>query len=139
MKIKHLYSKYKEQIDYLFWGGATTAVNWAVYFLCTRVFSIGSIVSSVLAWLIAVLFAFWGNKCFVFDSKSWNAKIALPEFYKFAGARVFSGVLETGILWLCVYKLGLNDGVVKVFAGILVVILNYIFSKLIIFRRNENG
>lgn len=137
MTIPNLFSKYKEQISYLFWGVATTAVNFCVYFLCTRVFFMDVVPADALAWLLSVLFAFWANKCFVFESKSWKPEVAFPEFWKFAGARVFSGLLEIGILWLGVETLHLHDGLVKIFAAVLVVILNYMFSKLFIFRKGE--
>ena len=137
MTLRDMFYKYKEQILYLFWGAATTGVNYCVYFLCTRLFFLDIIPADALAWLCSVLFAFWTNKCFVFASKSWKPASAFPEFYRFAGARVFSGLLEMGILWLCVEVLHLHDGVVKLFASVLVVIANYIFSKLFVFRKGE--
>ena len=140
MKIRSLLAKYKELILYGLWGAATTVVNFGVYFLCTRIWSIHLVASNMLAWVAAVLFAFWSNKCFVFESKSWAPQVALPEFFKFTGARFFSGLLETWLLWLCVEQLHFHDGVTKVLVSILVVLLNYIFSKLFIFRGgNKNG
>lgn len=140
MNIRELFYKYKEQILYLFWGAATTAVNYCIYFLCTRALQFAVVPANALAWLVSVLFAFVVNKCFVFASKSWAPSVATPELIKFAGARVFSGLLEIGILWLCVDILHMHDGVIKLLASVLVVILNYIFSKLFIFRGgNENG
>ena len=137
MTIRSLLSKYKELILYGLWGVATTIVNFGVFFLCTRVWDIHYVIANVLAWTIAVLFAFWSNKCFVFESKSWAPRIAVPEFLKFTGARFFSGLLETGLLWLCVELLHFHDGVTKVAVSVLVVIANYIFSKLFIFHKGE--
>ncbi|MBQ3252319.1 MAG: GtrA family protein [Oscillospiraceae bacterium] len=137
MKIRSLFYKYKEWILYLFWGFATTAVNYIVYFLCTRLGKFHYIPANILAWLWAVLFAFWSNKSFVFRSQSWQPNVVIPELCKFTGARILSGVLETGILWLCVDRMHLYDGLVKLLAGILVIILNYIFSKCFIFRKGE--
>lgn len=140
MTIRNLITKYKELILYIFWGAATTAVNYCAYFLCTRLGQMHYIAANVLAWLVAVLFAFWSNKCFVFKSTSWAPRFVLPELYKFTGARVFSGLLETGILWLGVDVLHFHDGITKLLVSVLVVILNYVFSKLFIFHRgNENG
>ena len=140
MNIRSLVSKYKEPLSYLFWGAATTAVNYGMYFLCTDVGNIHYVQSNITAWVVAVLFAFVVNKHFVFDSKSWEQAVVLSELWKFAGARVVSGVLETGLLWFCVDLLHLPDGTIKILVSVLVVILNYIFSKLYIFRRrNENG
>lgn len=140
MNIKALLSKYKEPLSYLFWGAATTTVNYCMYFLCTDVGNLHYLLSNITAWVVAVLFAFVVNKRFVFDSRSWERAVVLPELWKFAGARVISGVLETGLLWFCVDLLHLPDGIIKILVSVLVVILNYIFSKLYIFHRgNENG
>lgn len=140
MTIRGLFNKYKELILYMLWGSATTAVNYGAYFLFTRLGQMHYIAANALAWLVAVLFAFWSNKCFVFESKSWAPQIAVPEFIKFTGARLFSGVLETGILWLCVDQWHFHDGLTKLFASVVVIILNYVFSKLFIFRGgHENG
>ena len=135
--IRNLLIKYKELILYVFWGTATTAVNYCAYFLFTKAFHMHYVPANVLAWLIAVLFAFWSNKSFVFESKSWAPQVVLPELGKFTGARVFSGALETGLLWLCVDILHFPDDIIKILAGILVIILNYVFSKLFIFRKGE--
>lgn len=139
MKISNLFSMYREQISYLFWGTATTAVNFGAYFLCARVFGMGVVPADALAWLISVLFAFWSNKCFVFESKSWKPAVAFGELAKFSGARVFSGFLEVAMMWLGVVILHLYDGAVKLAAAVIVVILNYIFSKLFVFRRKKHG
>ena len=137
--IRNIMKKYKEQILYLFWGVATTLVNYCAYFLLTKAFHVHYVVSNVLAWLVAVLFAFWSNKSFVFESKSWAPRVVFPELCKFTGARVFSGVLETGLLWLCVDILHFPDSMIKLLAGIVVIILNYVFSKLYVFRKGEEN
>lgn len=140
MTIRKLVSKYKEPILYMVWGAATTAVNYGAYFLCTRLAQIHYVAANALAWLAAVLFAFCSNKYFVFASKSWAPRIAIPEFLKFTGARLFSGALETGILWLCVEQYHFPDGLTKLLAGVLVIIFNYVCSKFFIFAgRNQNG
>ena len=123
----------------MLWGAAPTAVNYGTYFLCTRLGNLHYIIANALAWLAAVLFAFWSNKCFVFASKSWAPRVVLPEFCKFTGARFFSGLLETGMLWLCVDIMHLHDGITKLLVSILVVLLNYIFSKLFIFKNREEA
>lgn len=133
--IKKLFEKYKELISYVFWGGATTVVNYCVYFLCTKLLMVNYLVSNVLSWVAAVSFAFVVNKLFVFASKSWAAGTVLPELWKFVSARILSGVMETGILFLFVSLLKLPDGPVKITAGILVIILNYAVSKWLIFKK----
>ena len=133
--MKELFTKYKELISYVFWGAATTAVNYCVYFLCTQLLQIQYLVSNVLSWVAAVAFAFVVNKLFVFASKSWAVRKVLSELWKFVSARILSGVLETGILFLFVSALKLPDGPVKVAAGVLVIILNYAVSKWLIFKK----
>ena len=136
-KIKELYFKYREIISYLFWGVMSTVVNYGAYFLCTMVFHLNYLISNGIAWVAAVLFAFVTNKLFVFESKSWEPKLAFKEFWQFVSARIFSGLLETGMLYLFVDVLGFPDAPIKIIASILVVILNYIFSKLIIFKKSK--
>ena len=133
--VKNLYLKYKELISYIFWGVATTVVNYVVYFLCTRLFQINYLASNVISWIAAVAFAFLVNKLFVFASTSWARKTVFAELWKFVSARILSGALETGILFVFVSLLHMPDGIVKIAAGVIVVILNYIISKLFIFRK----
>ena len=135
--MRQLLRKYKQVIAYFFWGGGTTVVNFAVYFLCTRLLDTGYVTANILSWIAAVLFAFFVNKILVFHSASWKLSTLLPEFGKFLGARVFSGVFETVMLWLCVDIGHFHDGVTKVVVSILVVILNYLFSNLFIFRNRR--
>ena len=133
--MKKLLKKHKELISYVFWGAATTAVNYCVYFLCTQLLQIQYLISNVLSWVAAVAFAFVVNKLFVFASKSWKAGTVLPELWKFVSARILSGVMETGILFLFVELLKLPDGPVKIAAGVLVILLNYAVSKWLIFKK----
>ena len=125
------FKKYRQVIDYLFWGAATTVVNYIVYFLLTRVCFTGIVPANLAAWAVSVIFAFWVNRAFVFHGEG----NLLKEFFLFTGGRVFSGALETGMLWLFVDMLHFHDGVIKITASVIVVILNYIFSKFIIFAK----
>ena len=136
MKRKALLHKYTELLAYIFWGAATTVVNYCVYFLCTELLRIHYLASNVIAWVAAVLFAFGVNKVFVFASKNWQWGTVWPELWKFVSARLLSGGLETLILFLFVELLRWNDGVVKVGASVLVVVLNYVISKAIIFKKD---
>lgn len=134
-KILDLLRKYRELLQYGFWGVMTTLVNYAVYFVCTKSAGIDYLLSNVIAWGVAVLFAFVVNKVFVFQSKVWKGKALVWELGSFVSARVLSGVLETGLLWLFVEQLHFSDSVIKIVAGVLVVIINYFLSKLVIFRK----
>ena len=87
------------------------------------------------AWAVSVLFAYFVNKLFVFRSKDWAWRVALRELWQMVASRIFSLGLETGILWLFVEKLLLNEFIVKLAANVLVVIVNYVLSKFIIFNK----
>jgi len=153
-KIMILVKKYREIIAYLFWGVMTTIVSWGSYsifallfqkydkMICLLTLNISMVVllSNVLSWICAFLFAFVTNKLWVFESKSWKAEVCLPEFGKFFSARAFTGILEIFAVPLLV-SLGLSQTIfgiegmaAKVLVSILVVLLNYVFSKLFIFK-----
>ena len=137
-KIRALLEKYREVISYIFWGVMTTLVNYVVYFICTKALGSEYLISNVIAWFLSVLFAFWVNKVYVFHSYEKDVKTMVREFGTFVSARVLSGVLETGMLALFVETMHFNDSVVKIAASVLVVIINYVLSKLIIFRKQED-
>ncbi len=132
-KMSALVQKYRSELIYLVFGVLTTAVNYAVYLPCYHVLG-SAAVSNVIAWVVAVLFAYFTNKPFVFDSHDWSLGVVIPEFLKFVGTRVASGLLETGILVVAVDALKGNSAVWKLITSVLVVILNYIGSKLLVFR-----
>lgn len=134
-----LWQKYNRIFRYLFWGAMTTAVNYVAYFLCTDVLSVHYLWSNVISWVAAVLFAFGVNKRFVFSSGNWMPETVVPELAKFTGARVFSGAVETGLLWLLVELCALPDGPVKVGVSVVTVVLNYVLSNLFVFGRKEYG
>ena len=136
--IRHFVEKYKELISYIFWGAASTAVNYGVYFLCTKPLQLDYLVSNAISWVVSVAFAFVVNKRFVFESKSMATKTVLSELWKFVSARIFTGVLETGILFVFVTLMHMNDSVIKIAASVIVIILNYVMSKLLIFNKIKN-
>jgi len=141
-----LYHKYREAIDYLFWGGMTTVISWGSYSLF--VLLLGSSLeetatvfwANILSWVCAVLFAFVTNKLWVFNSKSWSSSVLFPELTKFLSSRIATGVFEM-IAVPALVAIGLNqtifgiEGMVsKVLVSVVVVILNYILSKLFVFK-----
>ncbi len=136
-KIRVLLQKHRETVSYVFWGAMTTAVNYAVYLLL-RQFQVYYAYANVAAWAAGVLFAYFVNKIFVFQSRDWNWRVALRELWQMVAARVFSGLLEQGILMLFVESLQCNDKIVKLFANVVVVIVNYVLSKWIIFKPKKN-
>ena len=133
--MKKLFEKYRQVGLYLFFGVTTTAVNWLIYTPLQGI--LGMTAANALAWLGAVLYAFVTNKLFVFESRggAW-----VQEGLKFFGARIFSGLIEI-FLPTALFALGLNmplltveGGVAKALVSVLIIVLNYVTSKLFVFR-----
>jgi len=147
--IKKLFIKYKELITYVIFGVLTTLVNFFAFWLFTKIFGEEFyLVNNAIAWVVGVIFAYITNKLFVFESKSWNLKVITKEITGFLGARIFSFLVEEGGMFLFITVLGLGEKsltllsltitgqfIVKILLAVIVVILNYIFSKFIIFKR----
>lgn len=137
-KLKELYNKYKEVINYLIFGVLATIVNFVSYYISARVFRIDEVVSSGIAWFLSVLFAYITNRIFVFESKKSGVKEVIKEMVSFFLARVLSGILcDVGTFALMVKVLHINDIFAKVVTQVMVVVVNYVFSKVFIFR-NKN-
>jgi len=133
-KVKELVVKYWDILSYLFFGVCTTIVNYLIYIPCYNIWGLSASVSNMIAWVVAVAFAYLTNKPFVFKSNDWSAATVVPELTKFVGCRIGSGAAETLILFLAVDLLGWNGNVWKLLTQIMVVVLNYIGSKLLVFR-----
>ena len=134
-KIKQLLQKHWDIVSYLFFGGLTTLVNFIVYYPCYNWLGLSATVSNVIAWVVAVAFAYLTNKPFVFQSHDWSWSTVGPELAKFVGCRVGSGLLETAVLFLTVDLLHWNGNVMKLVLAVAVVILNYVGSKLLVFKK----
>ena len=134
-KILGLYRKYKEIINYIIFGVLTTAVNFAVYFICINIFEIHYIYANVIAWFLSVVFAYVTNRIYVFEKVNFSPVAIIREIVLFFGARFLSGAIETGSLFVMVDLMKLGEGIAKVVVAVVVVILNYIFSKLIVFKK----
>lgn len=134
-KIKALFIKYRELIVYVFFGGLTTLVSWGSYFLLTKLFSVDYQISQWISWAAAVAFAFIVNKLFVFNDRDMTGRGLFRQIWQFVSMRIASGVLEWLLLLLMVELLHIGDGISKIIVSIVTVIINYVASKLIIFRR----
>lgn len=132
-----LFLKYKEVILYLVFGGLTTLVNIVCYAVCARGFHMGTLVSNGIAWVLSVLFAYVTNKIFVFESKTDGVREAVREFVSFIACRAGTGVLDMVVMYVTVDMLGWYDVLMKILSNIIVIILNFVFSKLVIFRKKE--
>lgn len=139
-KLKELFIKYREIIMYLFIGGCTTLVNWIVY---TAAMALGAAMTAAnaAAWVCAVIFAFFANKLFVFESRSFEAGTVLKEAVKFVSSRVLTGLIEIFLPSL-LFKAGLDmsfygieGAAAKLSVSVIVIVLNYVFGKLIVFRK----
>ena len=133
--IRALIEKYYDILVYLVFGVMTTAVNYIVYLPCYNLLGLSATISNMIAWVVAVAFAYLTNKPFVFRSHDWSAKTVVPELTKFVGSRVASGALETAIIFVTVDLMLWNGNVMKLVTSVLVVIFNYVASKLLVFNK----
>ena len=124
----------RETILYVVFGVLTTLINLAVFALSSRL-SIAWELGNGIAWIVSVLFAFITNKLFVFESKSFRFGIFLRELLSFFAARLFSLAVEYAGLWLLIDVLGWKEMLAKILMNIVVIILNYLLSKLLIFKK----
>ena len=125
----------REVIIYIVFGVLTTVVNFIAFYLFNDLMHIHYLWANALAWVVAVAFAFLTNKPFVFKSHDWSLKTVVPELTKFLGCRIGSGVMETVIIFLAVDLLRFDGNVMKLFTSVLVVIVNYVGSKLLVFTK----
>lgn len=138
-KIKALYLKYEEIINYLFVGVANTIVSWGAWFACAYTILDAQIVwqntvLSVISWVVGVVFGYFMNRIFVFKSKEPNM---LKEFLQFSGGRVSTWVLDAVMMVLMVNVMHINEAFSKIFVSVLVMIGNYIISKLFVFKKKD--
>lgn len=143
-KIADLYRNYIEGMRYLICGGLSTVVNIVVYALGSYVIFKGITdvttrvnVSDMFAFIIALIFAYWVNKTIVFNSKCANIKELVKEIFAFTSCRVFTQIISLGMMNFAVI-ISMNDVIMKILANIVVIILNFVLSKLIIFKKKKN-
>lgn len=134
-KIYDLYKKYEEIINYIIVGGMTTVISILSYYLFRLIFSNNSNfyiqLSTVLSWIVAVTFAYFSNRIFVFKSK--NSKSL--ESVKFVTSRIMSLLIEMLVMFILTGILKINDKIAKILVQFIIVILNYLFSKIFVFKK----
>lgn len=135
-----VYKKYSEIINYIMVGAFTTFVSLGSYYLCVlTIFNPKNAfllqIANIISWLLSVIFAFWANKKFVFKSKS---KKIMNEVTKFYGSRLFTLLLDMAIMFVTVTLFHLNDKFMKIFSNIIILVLNYLISKFLVFVKREN-
>lgn len=131
------YKRYKSVISYLFFGVLTTIVNIVTYNLLYYKFGVTNVVSNIVAWVLAVLFAYITNKLYVFNSKSWEIDYLLREIALFFSARLLTGIIDTAIMYMVVDLMNQEAFVWKLLTNVIVVVLNYLASKFIIFKDRD--
>lgn len=133
----NLYNKYKEAILYLVFGGLTTLLNIVVYAVLARGLRLDTMWATGIALVVSILFAYVTNKLFVFESRKSSFVAVLREFAEFIACRLFTGALDMLIMYVTVEQLGWYDILMKIVSNIIVIVLNFIFSKLFIFRKEK--
>lgn len=124
-----------ELVTYLFAGVATTLVNYVVYFIATRMLGLDILLGTWVAWGVAVAFGYVVNKAFVFHTPWDSMPAVLREAGSFFAMRLVSLGMETVLMYVTVEMLHLNDLVMKLIVNIVVIIVNYVFSKLVVFKK----
>ncbi|MFO8069401.1 MAG: GtrA family protein [Alkalibacterium sp.] len=135
--MKQLYSKYHQWIDYIFFGVLTTIVNFSIFYLFDSVIGISYLIANALSIIVAILFSFYMNKKYVFKSQTADRKMLFREFTLFVGFRLGSGFYDMLSMWVLVAYFDINTNVSKLLTEVVVVLLNYAFSKFIVFRKRN--
>ena len=135
-QMKALLIKYKSFLFYGIFGVFTTLVNIITYNICYYRIGISNTLSNVVAWVLAVTFAYLTNKVWVFGSKSWKWSVLKKEVPAFISCRLATGILDLVIMYICVDIMQYHATLMKILSNVLVIILNYVFSKLVIFKKN---
>lgn len=133
-----IYKKYKEIWNYLIFGGLATLLNVGVFVVLNFFLGVGLYqVSNVISILAAVFFQYFTNRFFVFERKKQTKKEIWSEFVKFMSARAVTALLDMGIMYVGVSLLLINEIIMKIFTQVVVIILNYIFSKFLVFTSKK--
>jgi len=133
-KVKALLAKHRETVSYLFFGVLTTAVSFALYYLCLAC-GMHYLWAQALSWIGAVLFAYVTNRRWVFESRVTGLLPIVKELSAFVLSRLFSFGVETLLLWLMVDIAGISESIAKIPVAVVTVVLNYILGKMLVFRK----
>ena len=133
--LKDLFYKYKELILYVFFGGLTTLVNWGGYWLLADLFHVPYLWATAIVQIVSILFAYVTNRIWVFESKAKRVAAVFWEMVRFFGCRGASFVLDLLCMRVGVGALHINDKVMKLLSNVIVIIVNYVFSKVFVFLK----
>lgn len=134
-----LYKKHEEGINYLIFGFLAFVLNYILYFLFADAVAMHYMAATGLSWMLTVVFAYWTNRTFVFKSQNKEAGAVWKEFISFIGARVATEVLELVLMYVMVDMAGINDKIAKFVCQVLVILANYVLSKIWIFKDNSSA
>lgn len=126
----------RETITYVIVGVATTAIDWISY-TCFWKMGLDYRISTILSWLMAVLFSFFANKFLVFQSLRLHLPLLLKEAAMFVGCRLSTGGISVAIMYLCVDLFGMNQFIAKIYVSVFSLVSNYFLSKLLVFKKKK--
>lgn len=132
-----LYKKHEEGINYLIFGFLAFVLNYILYFLFADAMQMHYMAATVLSWVLTVVFAYWTNRTFVFKSQNKDTGSVVKEFVSFIGARIATEVLELVLMYVMVDMLSINDKISKLVCQVLVILANYVLSKIWIFKKSD--
>lgn len=136
--VDKMYLKYKEFVWYMIFGVLTTIINLVTYYILDFIFGAGKylyLIWTAIAWFTSVIFAYVTNKKYVFESDATDASDIKREFISFVGCRALSGVMDLAFMFITVSLFMFPSNLMKLLSNVIVVILNYIFSKLFVFKK----
>ncbi len=133
--IEQFYQKYRQLLLYLLFGVCTTIINTIAYGVLYETLAINNVLSTIIAWLLAVLFAFITNKIFVFQSENTDATGTIKELVSFFSCRLLTGLLDVAIMVVAVDCMNGNSLFWKLISNVIVTIINYVASRLLIFKQ----
>ena len=136
--IGKIYRKYKEAIDYLFWGGVAFVLSMVLFYIFANVLNIYEQIANIISWIICVIFTYFTNRIFVFQSKVRGIKRIFKEFKDFVTARLLTLVMENAILFVMIDLLTINNMISKLVGQFVVIVSNYFLSKLWIFKKEKS-
>ncbi len=135
--VEPFYKKYKEVLLYLFFGGLAFIVSIVSFYLLIKNTAMNELVANLLSWIITVTFAYLTNRIWVFDAATDNKRELLNQIWKFYSGRIVTLIIEEVILFVFISWLGMNSIFIKIIAQIVVIVLNYVISKLFVFTKEE--
>lgn len=134
-----LYKKHEEGFNYLIFGFLAFVLNYILYFVFADALAMHYMAATVISWVLTVVFAYWTNRTFVFKSQSKDISAVVKEFVSFIGARVATEVLEIVLMYVMVDLLAINDKISKLVCQTIVILANYVLSKIWIFKKSSSG